>query len=78
MCKLFGSGKPQQSAAAMCGPSLAERPERQAAVDRSRLLTPYKQEVARSSRAPPITRKPGLGAGLAKEVVNGVDHFATV
>ena len=34
--KRFGSGKPQQSAAIMSGASLAERPERQAAVDRSR------------------------------------------
>jgi hypothetical protein len=30
-----GSGKPQQNAAAMCGPSFGERPERQAAADRS-------------------------------------------
>ena len=36
MGKRYGSGKPQQNAAIMCGPSLAERPERQAAVDRSR------------------------------------------
>jgi hypothetical protein len=34
--KRGGSGKPQQNAAAMCGPSLVERPERQVAVDRSR------------------------------------------
>jgi hypothetical protein len=33
--KRFGSGKPQQRAAAMCDPPLAERAERQAAVDRS-------------------------------------------
>jgi hypothetical protein len=33
--KRSGSGKPQQSAADMCAPSLAERPERQTAVDRS-------------------------------------------
>jgi hypothetical protein len=33
--KRGGSGKPQQKAAAMCAPSLVERPERQAAVDRS-------------------------------------------
>ena len=35
MWKRSGSGKPQQSAAAMCGTSLAERSERQTAVDRS-------------------------------------------
>jgi hypothetical protein len=35
MWKLFGSDKPRQSAVDMCGPSLAERIERQAAVDRS-------------------------------------------
>jgi hypothetical protein len=33
--KRGGSGKPQQNAAAMCGPSFGERPERQAAADRS-------------------------------------------
>jgi hypothetical protein len=35
MWKRGGSGKPQQNAAAVCGLSLAERTERQAAVDRS-------------------------------------------
>src|SRR5215210_2590947 len=35
MWKRRGSGKPQQTPAAMEGSSLAERPERQAAVDRS-------------------------------------------
>ena len=35
MWKRYGSGKPQQRAAAMCGPSLAARPERQVAIDRS-------------------------------------------
>ena len=33
--KRGGSGKPQQNAAAMCGPSLVERSWREAAVDRS-------------------------------------------
>jgi hypothetical protein len=42
------------------------------------MLAPYKQEVARSSRAPPITRKPSLGTGLAEQVVDGVDRFASV
>jgi hypothetical protein len=36
MWKRYGSGKPQQRAAAMRGPSFAERPERQTAADRSR------------------------------------------
>jgi hypothetical protein len=58
MWKRCGSDKPQQTAAAMCAKSLAERLERQAAVDRSRPLAPYKQEVARSSRAPPIVTSP--------------------
>ena len=35
MWKRRGSGEPQQSAAAVCGPSFAERSERLAAVDRS-------------------------------------------
>src|SRR5215207_9053649 len=57
MWKRSGSDEPRESAAAMCEPSLAERIERQGAADRSRLLAPYKQEVARSSRAPPIAAK---------------------
>lgn len=55
MWQRAGSGKPQQNAAAIGRPSLATRIERQAAVDRSRLLAPCKQEVVRSTRAPPIT-----------------------
>ena len=35
MWKRSGSGKPQQRATAKCGPSFGERPERQAAADRS-------------------------------------------
>jgi predicted enzyme related to lactoylglutathione lyase len=35
MWKRGESGQPQQSAAGMCGPSLAGRPERQASVDRN-------------------------------------------
>ena len=57
MWKRRRSGKPQQSAAAVQGESLVERSERQTAADGStwqHLLAPYKQEVARSSRAPPI------------------------
>jgi hypothetical protein len=38
MWKRCGSGKPQQNAAAICGPSLAERTERQEAADRSTCL----------------------------------------
>jgi hypothetical protein len=52
MWKRSGSDKPQQSAAAARGKSLTERPERQTAIDRSSCFR--KQEVARSSRAPPI------------------------
>ena len=56
MWKRFGSDKPQQSAAGRRDSSLDERTEPQAAVNRSRLPAPYKQEVARSSRAPPTQR----------------------
>ena len=42
----------------LCGePPVTEPFERQAAVDRSRLHAPYKQEVACSSQAPPIPRQ---------------------
>ena len=40
MWKRYGSGKPQQRAAATYDTSLAERPEPQAAVDRSRCSLP--------------------------------------
>ena len=50
--------RPQQSAADTCGPWLAERIGQQAAVDLKHLLAPYTQEVARSSRAPPIVTSP--------------------
>ena len=54
MWKRGGSGKPQR--AQLCGLSRAEQTQRQVAVDRSRLLASYGQEVARSSRAPPSSR----------------------
>jgi hypothetical protein len=55
MWKRSGRGKPQQNAAARRDSSLAERSERPTAADRSSLLAAYKQEAARSSRAPPIS-----------------------
>ena len=61
MWKRCGSDKPRQNAAARSVPSLDMRAERQAAVDRGRLLAPYKQEVARSSRVPPILAGSAVG-----------------
>ena len=52
------SGKPQQRAAARSDTSLAERPERQAAVEGSRCLAPSKQRVAGSSPVGGIVRRP--------------------
>ena len=53
MWKRSGSDKPQLSAAAMAvhrSPSgLSDKPQQT-----EQMLAPYKQEVARSSRAPPI------------------------
>jgi hypothetical protein len=48
-----GSGQPQQSAAAMCGPALAERTERLAAVDRRRCsrLTSRRSPVRAGKRS---------------------------
>jgi hypothetical protein len=57
MWKRGGSGKPQR-AQQLCGLSRAEPTQRQVAVERSRLLASYGQEVARSSRAPPILASP--------------------
>jgi len=54
MWKRCGSGKPQQNAAASAAKSFAEGPERQNCSRPQQVLALYKQEVARSSRAPPI------------------------
>ena len=55
MWKRCGSGKPQQTAAAM-GVRRSPRGSSDRRQRPQQLLTPYKQEVARSSRAPPIRR----------------------
>ena len=54
MWKRCGSGKPQQTAKANSATWLAEPSERPGGSRSQQMLAPYKQEVARSSRAPPI------------------------